>query len=90
MLLLPGTVAGPVPTKVGIKIESRSYTFRPCFAEAPQRRSRQVARLAYIRPAGVRHCGRSEAQLISDMSMGLCSAASIAESPLLGERIGLN
>jgi len=34
------------------KPESWWYTCRPCFAEAPQRRSRQVPKLGYARSVG--------------------------------------
>jgi hypothetical protein len=42
---------------------------------------RQFPKLGYILSAGTRHCERSEAALISDMSMSLYSIASIAETP---------
>ena len=47
---------------------------------------RQVPRLGYIRSAGTRHCERSEAELISDMSMRIYSKASKVENPLLCAR----
>jgi len=89
MLLQPRYCRWACPDE-GRDKDRKSIVYLPALLRRSSAKAQQVPRLAYIRPAGVRHCGRSEAQLSSDMSMGLCSAASIAESPLLGERIGLN
>ncbi len=42
----------------------------------------------YVRESGTRHCERSEAELISDISMRVCSEASIA-GPLVTSSVSV-